>query len=88
MLKIIGAHAIGKRTQMMLLRKQCLRSRTFFDKHISLLVTELGDVIFVLWVNSSERQARQVSVDGLGRMVARRVRMCPADVGLIVPTYP
>ena len=26
----------------------------FFDKQISLLVTELGDVIFVPWVTSSE----------------------------------
>lgn len=63
-LEVIGAHVMEKRRQMTLLREG-----PFFDKQMSLLVTEAGDVIFVLWVNSSERQARQVSVDGLGRMV-------------------
>ena len=71
-LEVISAHVMEKRRHMMLLREQCQQSRTvpFFDKQDGLLVTEPGDIIFVLWVNSSERQARQVSVDGLGRMAA------------------
>lgn len=72
MLEVTGAHVMEKWRLWMLPRAQCqlLRTVLFSDKQISLRVAEAGGNIFVLWVNSSERQARQVSIDSLGRMVA------------------
>ena len=79
-LEVIGAHVMERRRQMMLLREQCQRSRAvlfFSDNQTRLRVTELGGVIFVLWVNWSERQARQVC---LGRMVALVPHVSPVKV--------
>ena len=65
----------------MLLQEQCQRSRSVpFSTQIHLHVVGPGDVIFVLLGNSSERQARQMSVDGLGRMVSSVLCVSPVKV--------